>query len=301
MPKTIFLDCNNDLLPLWQRVLKPGGPEIAVNMVPVPTGTVPGLLAGYDTCIDDSTFFPRELLQQCNGLRHIVFLGTGASSFIDVKAAAELGIKVSTIKGYGDTTVAEHCMALLFAAARSVATMDRLVRAGGWRQYEGVQLLGKTLGIVGYGGIGREVARIASGIGMNVVAWNRSPIADATVPMAPLDEVLARADILSLHLGLNDETTGFLNAERMDRMKQGAILVNTARAAVVDQKALVERLRSGRIRHAAIDVFVPEPPHADDPLLALENVTLTAHAGFLTPEASMTMLSRAIELAAAGY
>jgi len=300
MPKIVFLDCNEDLLTLWRRVHRPGDPDVAINMVPVARDRIPALLAGYDTCIDDSSFFSAELLKLCSGLRHIVFLGTGASSFIDLDAAAALGIKVSTIKGYGDTAVAEHAVALAFAAARSVASMDRLVRAGGWRQLEGLQLLGKTFGIIGYGGIGREVARIAAGIGFDVIAWNRSPVTEATVPIVPLDELLARSAIVSLHLGLNEQTRGFLDETRLRKTRPGVILVNTARAALVDAAALVDLIRTGHVRQAAIDVFAPEPPRADDPLLALENVTLTAHAGFLTPEATMTLLRRSIELAAAG-
>jgi D-3-phosphoglycerate dehydrogenase len=269
-------------------------------MAPLPRDRVPAVLAGYDTCINDSCFMDADLLARCTGLRHIVFLGTGASSFIDVAAAERIGIKVSTIKGYGDTTVAEHTMALLFAAARRVANMDRAVRAGTWRQLEGIQLLGKTIGLVGLGGIGREVARLATGIGMNVVAWNRSAVANPPVPMAELDDLLAQSDFVSLHLALTDATRHFMDRARLSRMKSGAVLINTARAAVVDPAALVDLLNTGHIRHAGIDVFAPEPPLSDDPLLQIENVTLTAHAGYMTPEATMTMLRRAIDLAANG-
>src|ERR1700724_5236 len=184
MSKIVFLDCNEDLLRVWRRIYQPGpDPEIAINMAPVRPADVPTVLTGYDTCINDSTFLPEAVLQLCGDLRHIVFLGTGASSFIDLNTAASLGIKVSTIKGYGNTAVAEHTMALALAAARNVATMDREIRAGGWRALEGLQLFGKSFGILGYGGIGREVARIAKGIGFEAVAWNRSPVTDATIPL----------------------------------------------------------------------------------------------------------------------
>ena len=228
-----------------------------------------------------------------------MFLGTGASSFVDMAAAERCGIAVDTIKGYGDTTVAEHTIALAMAAARSVARMDREIRAGQWRQAAGVQLLGKTLGIIGLGGIGREVARMAGGLGMKVLAWNRSPAPDALVPGAALDDVLARSDILCLTLALNEATRGFLDANRLGRTKPGVIFVNTARADLVDNAALSRLLASGHIRHAALDVFSPEPPRPDDPLLSLPNVTLTAHAGFMTPEATMTMLRRALDLVTA--
>src|SRR5215813_7787942 len=127
------------------------------------------------TVINDATYFSENTLKRCSGLRHIVFLGTGAASFVDLAAAAKLGIKVSTIAGYGDTTVAEHAMGLVFAAARHVATMHGIVRGGGWRPMQGMELRGKTLGIVGLGGIGREMARLADGIGLKVLAYNRTP------------------------------------------------------------------------------------------------------------------------------
>ena len=289
----IFLDCTDDMAPLWQRIRQPGDPIIAVNTCPGQPADIPALLAGYDTCIDDHSYFDAATLGGCAGLRRIVFLGTGASSFIDLDAAGRCGIAVDTIKGYGDTTVAEHTIALAMAAARSVARMDREVRAGQWRQIEGVQLFGKTLGIIGLGGIGREVARMAAGLGMQVLAWNRSPAPGAD---ASLDDVLARSDILCLTLALNDATRGFLDAAKLARTKPGVIFVNTARADIVDAAALTRLLESGHIRHAAIDVFAPEPPLPGDPLLALPNVTLTAHAGFMTPEATMTMLRRAMDI-----
>lgn len=292
----IFLDCTDDMAPLWESVRQPGDPAVAVNMAPGQPADIPALLAGYDVCINDHSYFDAATLSRCAGLKRIVFLGTGASSFIDIAAAGRCGIAVDTIKGYGDTTVAEHTIALAMAAARGVARMDREIRAGQWRQVAGVQLLGKTLGIIGLGGIGREVARMAGGLGMEVLAWNRSPVSAPGVPAAALDDVLARSDILCMTLALNEDTRGFLDAGKLARTKSGVIFVNTARADLVDNAALARLLASGHVRHAALDVFSPEPPLPDDPLLSLPNVTLTAHAGFMTPEATMTMLRRALDL-----
>jgi D-3-phosphoglycerate dehydrogenase len=291
-----FLDCTDDMIGLWGVVQAPGDPAIAVNMAPGQPVDVPALIAGASTCIVDHTYFDAALLAQCTDLRHIVFLGTGASSFIDLAAAESCGISVHTIKGYGDTTVAEHTITLVMAAARGVVRMDRDIRAGGWRQIEGVQLFGKTLGIIGLGGIGREVARMAQGLGMKVLAWNRSPVADPVAPMGSLDDVLAQSDVLCLCLGLNESTRGFIDAAKLRRTKPGVIFVNTARADIVDNDALVALLHAGHVRHAAIDVFSREPPSPDDPLLAAPNTTLTTHSGFMTPEATMTMLRRAIDL-----
>jgi len=296
VPKTLFIDSTPDIDRVWKRVHGANDIPVVVNMGPVTEAEVPAKVAGYDTVINDATYFSAPTLEKCGGLKHIVFLGTGAASFVDIAAAKRLGIKVSTISGYGETTVAEHAMGLVFAAASHIGTMHGIVRSGGWRPMQGMELRGKTLGIVGLGGIGREIARIAGGIGLKVLSYNRT----AKPGTVPIDELLAKSDIVSLHLALNDETRGFLSRERLGRTKPGVIIVNTARAGVVDEPALIDLLKSGHIGHYATDVFSKEPPSADEPLLKLDNVTLTAHAGYNTPEAAMTMYRRAIDLAAAG-
>jgi len=292
--KTLFIDCNDQLAPVWQRVLRAGDPPIEVNRQPFERSDLPRLLDGYDICIDDHSYMPTELVGQCGALKHIVFLGTGPSSYMNVAELAGRGVTVHSIKGYGDTAVAEHTVALMFAACRDVATMDRLIRSGTWSTREGVQLFGKTLGIIGLGGIGREVLRITRGLGMDVIAWNRTPREGE--PLVELDELLARADVISLHLALSDETRGFIGKAQVARMKPGVILINTARAALIDEAALIEGLRCGRIRHAGLDVFHAEPLKPDHPLASIGNVTLTAHAGFRTLEASMILLRRAIDI-----
>ena len=292
--KTLFIDCNQQLAPVWQRVIRPDDPPIAVNMAPFERAELPRVLVGYDICIDDHSYMPADLVKQCASLRHIVFLGTGAASYMDVGELKELGVTVHTIKGYGDTAVAEHTIALMMACCRDIARMDRDIRRGIWAPQEGVQLRGKTLGIIGLGGIGQEVARIAQGIGMRVIGWNRTPRPDAT--LADLDTLLTSSDVISLNLTLNDETRGFLDAKRMARLKPGVILVNTARGALVDEAALLAALQNGQIRHAGLDVFHAEPLKPDHPLAQLDNVTLSAHAAFRTLEASMTLLRRAIDI-----
>jgi D-3-phosphoglycerate dehydrogenase len=239
---------------------------------------------------------PTPLVTQCPDLKHIVFLGTGAASYMNVDELNARGIKVHIIKGYGDTAVAEHTIALLWACARELACMDREVRSGVWTPHEGVQLLGKTLGVIGLGGIGREVARIGKGMGMNVIGWNRTRHAEIDVPLVDIDTLLARADVVSMNLTLGDETRGFLSAERIARMKKGVIYINTARGALADEAALIAALQSGHIRHAGLDVFHNEPLPSDHPLAKLDNVTLSAHAAFRTPEASETLLRRAIDI-----
>lgn len=294
--KSIFIDCNDQLAPVWEKVVRPSDPPIDVNRKAFARDELPRVLKGYDIALDDHSYMPTELVAQCPQLKHIVFLGTGAASYMNVGELNTSGVKVHTIKGYGDTAVAEHGIALMFAAARDVARMDHEVRSGIWTPQEGMQLLGKTLGVVGLGGIGSEVARIGKGLGMEVIAYNRTSRANAGVPLVDIDTLLAKSDVVSLNLVLNDETRGFLSKERIARMKPGTILVNTARGALVDEAALIEALQSRHIRHAGLDVFHTEPLKADHPLAKLPNVTLTSHAAFRTLEASMTLLRRAIDI-----
>jgi D-3-phosphoglycerate dehydrogenase len=294
--KTIFIDCNPQLGAVWQRVYRADDPPVAINSTPFERSDLPRVIGDYDIAIDDHSYMPTDLVRQCKNLKHIVFLGTGAASYMTVAEIERLGIKVHTIKGYGNTAVAEHTIALMMAGCRDLARMDRNIRAGTWAPLEGVQVFGKTLGIIGLGGIGAEVARIAKGMGMQVIAWNRSKRLGAIAPTVELDELLQRADIVSLNLALNDETRGFLDKKRIARMKPGVILINTARGALVDEAALIEALQSGHVRHAGLDVFHNEPLKADHSLARMENVTLSAHAAFRTLEASMTLLREAIDI-----
>jgi D-3-phosphoglycerate dehydrogenase / 2-oxoglutarate reductase len=292
--KSLFLDCNDQLAPVWRRVLRPDDPAIDVNRKAYAQAALPLVLAGYEICIDDHSYLPTDLVDRCGALKHIVFLGTGPASYMNLLDLARRGIKVHTIRNYGDTAVAEHTIALMFASCREIARMDREVRAGTWVPHEGVQLFGKTLGVIGLGGIGSEVLRMGRGLGMEVIAWNRSPRPGG--PLVPLDELLARSDVISMNLTLNDETRGFLGAAEFARMKPGVIFVNTARAALVDEAAFIGALRSDRVRHAGLDVFHHEALAPDSPLAKMANVTLTAHAAFRTLEASMTLLRRAIDI-----
>lgn len=296
--KGLFLDAVDDLAEVCQRVSRPSDPKVDINeQAEVASADLPRLTAGYDFVFNDHTQMPTEAMRLCSGLKHVIFLGTGARSYMNPEELADLGIAVHIIKGYGDTAVAEHAIALMWAAARGIAAMDSGMRAGQWFRTEGMELTGKTIGLIGYGGIGAEVARIAHGSGMRVQAWNRSPKVAPHVTFAGLDTVLSTSDVLSVHLLLNDETRGLLSRDRIARIKSGAILVNTARGAIVDEAAMIEALRSGHLRHAALDVFATEPLPAGHALAGLANVTLSAHSAFRTPEASQKLLRMALDIA----
>jgi D-3-phosphoglycerate dehydrogenase len=290
----VFVDANGSLADIFEQQNKAGDPAVRVNRnADITPDQIPALLDGAEIVIIDHTSLPTEIARRCNGLKHVVFLGTGARSYMNPEELAELGVIVHLIKGYGDTAVAECAIALMWAAARGIAKMDREMRVGNWLREDGMQLTGKTLGLIGFGGIAAEVARIALGSGLKVAAWNRSPKQFVGVAFVSLDALLAQSDVVSLHLLLNDETRGFLSRERINAMKPGVILVNTARAAMVDESAMIEALKSGHIHHAGLDVFNTEPLPAGHPLTKIPNVTLSAHSAFRTPEASENLIHAA--------
>ena len=292
----VFVDANESLAVIFERLQKASDPIVRINRDPdVTSHQLPKVLDGAEIAVVDHTALPTDVARQCTGLKHVVFLGTGARSYMNPEELGQLGIEVHLIKGYGDTAVAECAIALMWAAARGIAQMDREMRAGNWLREDGMQLTGKTLGLIGFGGIAAEVARIALGSGMKVIAWNRTPKTYPGVEFVSLDSLLADSHVVSIHLLLNDETRDFLSHERIAQLRPGVILVNTARGAIVDEDAMIEALKSGHIRHAGLDVFNIEPLPKDHVLTTLPNVTLSAHSAFRTPEASENLINAAWE------
>jgi D-3-phosphoglycerate dehydrogenase len=292
--RIVFVDANATLAGVAERLFGAAGVGLGIHRDPdVKPEELPAVLGDAAVALIDHTYLPTAIAWRCGGLREVVFLGTGARSYMNPEELAELGIRVHIIPGYGDTAVAEMTIALMWAAARSVAWMDREMRAGRWQRTDGVQLSGKTLGLIGFGGIAKEVARLAGF--MRVIAWNRTPKEQAGVEFVELERLLAESDVVSMHLVLNDETRGFLSAERMEMMKRGAMLVNTARGALVDEAAMMAALQTGQIGHAALDVFVEEPLAVGHPLTTMDNVTLSAHSAFRTSEASENLIRLALK------
>jgi len=290
----VFVDASEELAKILERLTQPGDIAIKINRdEDIKSADLPKVLDGAEIAIVDHTYLPTDVAKQCAGLKHVVFLGTGARSYMHIEELAELGIEVHLIRGYGDTAVAECAIAHMWAAARGLAQQDREMRAGNWLRDEGMELTGKTIGLIGFGGIAAEVARITLGSGMKVLAWNRSPKSHPGVEFTDMETVLAKSDVVSIHLLLNDETRGMITRERIGQMKKGAILVNTARGAVVDEAAMIDALRSGHLRHAGLDVFDIEPLPAGHVLTTLPNVTLSAHSAFRTPEASVNLIAAA--------
>jgi D-3-phosphoglycerate dehydrogenase len=218
---------------------------------------------------------------------------------VDLKAAATRGITVTNTPGANAIAVAEHNVTLMLAVAKRLVQADQAMRQGGWPRNLVPQLRGKRLGIVGTGLIGREVAAMGKGLGMNVVAWTYNPDQALATRLGSryimLEELLQTSDIVSLHLRATPESKGFLNAERLALLKRSAILVNTARGSLVDEPALIKALHEERIAGAGLDVFETEPLPADSPFRSLPNVVITPHAAGMTPEVIQIGLTMAVE------
>ena len=242
--------------------------------------------------------FPRAVLEACPNLKLLSVWGTGVDH-VDLAAAEELGITVSNTPGYGAPYVSEHALALALAVSRQIVQNDRRIREGGWAAGFIDELYGKTLGVVGAGAIGRRMIQLGQGIGMNVVAWTFNPTPERAreygVEFLELDELLGRADVVSLHVALTPDSQRMIGREQLALMKPTAILVNVARGAVVDESALVEALQQGAIAGAGLDVFEVEPLPPGHPLTLLDNVVLAPHAGSMAYNGTMRGLEMSIE------
>jgi len=243
--------------------------------------------------IRSTSRFTADVLARCPKLRLISIWGTGTDN-VDLAAAHERGVKVTNTPGVGAPAVAEHTLALMLAVARRLVEVDAQVRRGEWPRAMVTQLRGKTLGLIGTGAIGRDVAGLARGIGMRVVAWTFHPQGDVAEWMA-FDDVFRVADVVSVHVRLSPDTAGMIRRQHFDLMKPTAIFVNTARGAVANEADLVEALRARRIAGAGLDVFEHEPLPPGSPFLSLPNVVLTPHSAGITPESMEAGLALAIE------
>ena len=231
--------------------------------------------------------WPAEDLRALPKLKMATVCGIGTDSF-DLKVARELGIVICNLPGKTAPVVAEHAFGLMMAAAKRTCFQTEELRAGRWTRMDNVLLRGKTLGLIGTGNIGAEMGRLAKAIGMEVIAWTFNPAPDRStrlgVRFVSLDELLKTSDVVSIHVKLTDQSQGLIGSRELGLMKRGAILVNTARGAVVDSAALVSSLKSGHLGGAALDVYDQEPLPTNHPLLSCEQVVLTPHNADQTPE-----------------
>ncbi|MBT1169900.1 NAD(P)-dependent oxidoreductase [Bifidobacterium sp. SO4] len=273
--------------------------------------------ADADVMINGGPHLSDELLRRLSGgvrggeggkVGCIVFSGTGVASYINLALARELGVRICNAVHYGDNAVAEHTFALLLELVRHVGELSRGVKSGVWANPhgDGLQLAGRRLGIIGLGGIGSTVARIARAFGMDVAAWRTSQTPaerfeeSGAAPVDDLNELIASSDVVSVHMPLIDGATrGLITADNLAHMKPGTLFINTARAEVIAPGALVARLQQGDIP-AALDVYDHEPLPADDPLRAIPGIVLTPHVGWRT-DGAFKELTRQMVACIAAY
>lgn len=231
--------------------------------------------------------WPGEILRRLQRLKMITVCGIGTDA-IDLEMARERGIVVCNLPGQTGPLVAEHALGLMLAVAKRAWFQTSELKAGRWIARDNVYLRGKTLGLVGAGSIAAELARLGKALGMDVLAWTFHPTPERAarlgVTFVSLEELLARSDVVSVHLKLTAESRGLIGAQQIRGMKRGAMLINTARGPIVQTQALVDGLNSGQVGGAGIDVFDVEPIPADHPLLACQQVVLTPHNADQTPE-----------------
>ncbi|MBI3973836.1 MAG: phosphoglycerate dehydrogenase [Chloroflexi bacterium] len=256
------------------------------------------LIKGVDAVLASTDAFTRRVFESADRLKIISRFGVGHDS-IDVDAAADHGVWVTITPGTNEHSVADHTMAMLLALARDVVPLVEQTRAGGWERTIGLELRDLTLGLIGFGRIGRQVATRARAFGMDVVIYDvyqdTAAAAELGARYVSLDELLGSADIVSLHAPATPQTRDVINAETLAKMKPSACLINTARGELVDEADLAAALRNGRIAGAALDVFKQEPPAAGHPLLGLPNVLPTPHIAGITKQSGERMATLSVD------
>lgn len=229
-----------------------------------------------------------DMLRRLPQLKMMALCSIGTDC-VDLQVAREQGVTVCNVPGRTSTVVAEHAFALMFAVARRMAFSTSDLKTGGWSSLLSVSLIGKTLGVLGTGNIGCELIRMAKAFGMNVIAWTYNPDLQKAETLGfeyrDFDDVLKQSDVVSINVKLTDDSRGLVGADQLALMKPGSLLINTARAAILNTDALIDALNSGHLMGAGLDVFDVEPVPADSPLLNCEHVVLTPHAADQLPEA----------------
>src|SRR5690242_15261031 len=284
---------SDDLSPRAAEIFRDHGIETDVR-IGLPAAELESIIAGYDgLAIRSATKVTAKLLEKAQRLKVVGRAGIGVDN-IDVPAATQRGIVVMNTPHGNSITTAEHAIALMFALAREVSAADQSTQAGKWEKsrFIGVELFGKTLGIVGCGNIGSIVADRAHGLKMKVVAYDPflSPerAVELGVEKVELDELLSRADFITLHTPLTDQTRGILSRDALAKTKKGVRIVNCARGGLIDEAALKDALESGHVAGAALDVYQQEPAR-DNPLFGTRGLVCTPHLGASTTEAQVNV------------
>ena len=247
-----------------------------------------GILLGWD--------LPNAVMSSAQNLKVVSFLGIGVRQFVDCEAATQRSITVCNCPGYADTAVAEHTLALLLGCSKKIPAMHTDMQQGRWSSGAPMtELKGKTIGLIGFGGIGKQVARLCSAFGLKVLVWTRSMNSqlevDYDIELCELDDLYQRSDIISLHVAETEQTKAMIETRAFEKMRDGIILINTARAQLIDESALKEALDTGKIASAGLDVYYNEPLTPGHYLLNRNNVILSPHVAFNTPETSKELVA----------
>lgn len=255
-----------------------------------------------DIILTNKTPLSAETLRQCHNLRYVGVLATGYN-VVDIKAASELGITVTNIPSYGTDVVAQFAISLLLEICSHIGHHDESVHDGKWESnpdwcfwdYPLIELAGKTMGIIGYGRIGRATGRIAKAIGMNVIAYDSHRLDEYSSDYVDLDTLLSSSDVIALHCPLFPETEGIISAKTICKMKDGVIIINNSRGPLIVEKDLADALNSGKVYAAGLDVVSTEPIHSDNPLLSAKNCIITPHISWAAKESRCRLLHIAID------
>jgi phosphoglycerate dehydrogenase-like enzyme len=240
------------------------------------------------------------MIAQAPRLKLIQKIGVGLNT-IDLDAAAAAGIAVANMPGTNSQAVAEQALTLMLGCLRRIVSLDAAVRAGqGWSlpltTFDEVgEIAGRTVGLIGFGEVPKRLAPVLAALGARVIAWSRTSFEHAAATCVPFDELIATADVISLHVPATPDTAGLLDARCFARMKRGVVIINTARGALIDEDALMQALESGHVAAAGLDVFQTEPVPPTHPLLQFAQVTVSPHSAWLTPETLRRSLSIAME------
>ena len=286
-----------------RKILENAGFEIVMKGADFNQEEFERTIVDYDALIIGAHPFPEAVMEKCKKLQIICKHGVGLDN-IPIEKCRELGIAVCNTPGTNSNAVADLAFGLILASCRNIVACDKNVHAGTWKTEIGVDVYKKTLGVIGYGAIAKNVIRRAKGFDMNVIVYNHRPREmdeefSSYARFGTLDEIYEQSDIISVHVPLSPETENMISASQIEKMKDGVVIINTARGGIVNETDLYEACKSKKVRAAATDVSVVEPMAADNPLRTLDNVIITPHLGMYSKEAINAVSIMCAENAAA--
>ena len=288
----------------WEGIKKLGDLTVLDRIDHSPSAVIEAI-GDAEIIYTNKTPLPKEVLSKVPSVKYIGVLATGFN-VVDVNCAKELGVKVTNVPTYGTDAVAQFTLALLLEMCHRIGDHDVAVKNGEWAscpdfcfwKHPLIELSGKTMGFIGFGRIGQATAKLAQAFGLNLLVFNRSQnpdMASDTCQYASLDDVLAKSDIISLHCPLTEDTQGIINQSTIGKMKDGVMIINTARGPLIVEQDLKDALETGKVAAAAIDVASVEPILADNPLLTAKNCIMTPHIAWASKEARQRLMNSTVE------